>query len=662
MVLRKCFTSFCGRKEFSKTRGLATLAIVINDGAGVRIERDLKSKEFHPLWLRERTSDPTWIHAASRQRKFEVSEWVDAPESRVIDAQINNNDLVIRYADGFSDILNLEVLLSESESPHILSSESVPVSIALPDRKPWGNRFGHPFDLGTVSHRVPGQEEDVYQFLESLFTWGVAIVKDTPRDIRDYEDFLRTFGSIRETNWGKWFEVVAHVEPESDAVKGGKSMADAAYTNLGIPLHTDGPYNLRALEFQLLHVLKQSSSGGESSLADGNAAALALKEDDPEAFELLCSTSVGFRYADKAHELFAERRMINLNHDGSIGDIFFSGRLDATPFQSLEETAKFLCAKRKFIKHLYDPDCYATFKLAQGDLLIFDNRRVLHGRSEFSAEPGELRESSEETNESVIRDIDGKEIRNASRYLRGCYMEDLESSFRMLKRKQQLRKQDKRNFGTFACLKDATRVDIEEMNTLYSEATSGDKLANRALELLKMLNSVDAQAHHRMQIEDAKLGAQIDLMEHGLQTATRCHRDGCEEEVVVAALLHDVGELVGPSNHGEFAAAMLRPFVSPKVSWMLEHHEVFQMFYYAHKSMPPGNQNIRDVYKDETDPFIREAWDFTADFCEKYDQAAFDPHYESYSLEVFEPMVRKVFSREPYWHTPDHPKKGTVTG
>jgi len=119
-----------------------------------------------------------------------------------------------------------------------------------------------------------------------------------------------------------------------------------------------------------------------------------------------------------------------------------------------------------------------------------------------------------------------------------------------------------------------------------------------------------------------------------------------------------------------FLFSLLRPFVSPKVSWMLQHHEVFQMYYYNHKMNPPGDRNIREVYKGTEDgkstcagvTVPGESYQFTVDFCEKYDQKSFDPNYSSMDIKEFEPLVTRVFSRDAYWHTPNHPKKGAVTG
>ena len=135
-------------------------------------------------------------------------------------------------------------------------------------------------------------------------------------------------------------------------------------------------------------------------------------------------------------------------------------------------------------------------------------------------------------------------------------------------------------------------------------------------------------------------GYQVSRLEHSLQSATRAHRNGESEEMVVACLLHDIGDELAPMNHSEYAATILKPYVSEKTHWIIEKHGEFQMYYYAHHL--GGNKNSRDKYKDH------KYFQDTVDFCEKYDQNSFDPKYESLPLEFFTPIVKKIFSRKPY--------------
>ena len=135
-------------------------------------------------------------------------------------------------------------------------------------------------------------------------------------------------------------------------------------------------------------------------------------------------------------------------------------------------------------------------------------------------------------------------------------------------------------------------------------------------------------------------GYKINRLEHSLQTATRALKDKADDEMIVAALLHDIGDELAPLNHSEYAAAVLKPYVSEKTSWIVEKHGIFQMYYYAHHL--GFNKNERDKYKGH------KYYPATAEFCEKWDQISFDPDYKSLPLKEFEPYVRKIFCRTPY--------------
>ena len=132
-------------------------------------------------------------------------------------------------------------------------------------------------------------------------------------------------------------------------------------------------------------------------------------------------------------------------------------------------------------------------------------------------------------------------------------------------------------------------------------------------------------------------GFAVDRLEHCLQTATRAHRAGRDEEYVVCALLHDIGDTLGSMNHADIAAAILKPFVSEQNLFMVEKHGIFQGYYFF--QFLGLDKNMRDQYAGH--PFFAH----TAEFCEMFDQNSFDPSYQSMSLADFEPMMRRVFER-----------------
>ncbi len=133
-------------------------------------------------------------------------------------------------------------------------------------------------------------------------------------------------------------------------------------------------------------------------------------------------------------------------------------------------------------------------------------------------------------------------------------------------------------------------------------------------------------------------GYRINRYQHCLQSATRAYNDGADEEMIIAALLHDIGDIVSPYNHGEMAAAILKPYVSKRVHWIVANHCIFQGYYYNHYL--GGDRNARDRFKDH--PW----YDDCVYFCHNYDQNAFDPDYETKPLEFFEPMVHRLFKNK----------------
>jgi len=176
--------------------------------------------------------------------------------------------------------------------------------------------------------------------------------------------------------------------------------------------------------------------------------------------------------------------------------------------------------------------------------------------------------------------------------------------------------------------------------TQMKEGTKEDYLLLDKLEKKFVEGTADRILKTMQELTSGLVGYQINRLEHSLQTATRALKENASDEMIVAALLHDIGDELAPNNHAEFAAAILKPYVSEKTTWIVEKHGIFQMYYYAHHL--GFNKNERDKYKGH------KCYLATAEFCEKWDQPSFDPNYKSLTLKDFEPYVRKIFSRIPY--------------
>jgi len=178
---------------------------------------------------------------------------------------------------------------------------------------------------------------------------------------------------------------------------------------------------------------------------------------------------------------------------------------------------------------------------------------------------------------------------------------------------------------SFRQMQDGTKEDYVLLDE--SERRYALGLADRVLESLRRLD-------HSLE------GYPVSRLGHSVQAATRALRDRADEELVVAALLHDIGDELAPYNHAEVAAGILRPYVREEVTWIVAHHGLFQNYYYVHHF--GGDRNARERLRGHP------AYDACVHFCAAWDQSSFDPDYASEPLATFEPMVRRIFARAPH--------------
>ena len=178
---------------------------------------------------------------------------------------------------------------------------------------------------------------------------------------------------------------------------------------------------------------------------------------------------------------------------------------------------------------------------------------------------------------------------------------------------------------SFTQMKDGTRADYALLTDLEHAYVAGT--ADRVLASLRAL-------------DQGFSGYKFSRLGHSLQSATRAERDGADADWIVTALLHDIGDGLAPFNHDEFAAAIIKPFVREQCTWVCAVHADFQMLYYGHHV--GGDRMKRERHRGH--PYF----DDCVAFCERWDQASFDPAYDTLPLEHFEPLVRQVFARPAY--------------
>jgi gamma-butyrobetaine dioxygenase len=234
--------------------------------------------------------------------------------------------------------------------------------------------------------------------LEAFSRWGFVVLRDVPPDEGMVLSVAESFGFVRETNYGRLFDV--RIEP---------APGNLAFTSREILPHTDNPYRDPVPTIQLLHCLRAADEGGDTGLVDGFAAAAALRATDREAFDVLTGTTVRFEYRDALAELRTSQPLIELSPGGRVRGVRFNNRSARPP---LRDAARFYAAYRRWAELLARPERRLNMRLAPGDCLVFDNTRILHARTAFSV--------------------------TGSRYLQGCYadLDGLASTLALLRRDQ----------------------------------------------------------------------------------------------------------------------------------------------------------------------------------------------------------------------------------
>jgi gamma-butyrobetaine dioxygenase len=332
------------------------LAIELDDG---------RRFALHPIWLRERCRDPRCMDLRTGQRLHDPSD-LDLGLSITAVSEPESGRYRIRFSDGHeAEFLGRDLLKEAALAP---------ADHDIPAPRLWNAATG---EVPRFAWDEKPDDARLYDWLRQFLEAGFIVFNGVP--VRPAALFRvgSTFGFTRETNFGALFDV-----------RSTAAASDLAYTSLPLDPHTDNPYRDPVPGVQLLHCLVNETSGGLSTLVDGFAAARALEARDPEAFALLSRTPVRFRYQDEVTDLVASATPIELDAQGGLVAIHFSPRLDFVPLQTPGELDAYYLARRAFDHLLRSPEFEIRFRLAAGELLMMDNRRLLHGRTGFDPAEG----------------------------------------------------------------------------------------------------------------------------------------------------------------------------------------------------------------------------------------------------------------------------------
>jgi gamma-butyrobetaine dioxygenase len=334
-----------------------------SDPPRVLAELEAHIMDLQPLWLRERCQDAANLDPDTQQRLFDPHRLPD--DLALVRVEGAGEDRArLSFSDGYSGEYDLRWLAEELEGDD-----------GLPREVSW--RGDLPLDAVSVEGRRLDSDEVRLRAVETFLSHGFVIVRDLPADPECILDVARRFGYVRETNFGRLFEVYSR--PGSN---------DLAYRPVPLGAHTDNPYREPVPGVQLLHCLVNETTGGWSTLVDSLSVAQALREEDPEGLQLLASIPVRFRFIDANEDLTERRPIVQRDASGRMTGVHYSPRLDYLPLLDAGTTRRFQRARRRLSELFADPRFELRFPLGKGELMMFNNSRVLHGRTAYDPEEG----------------------------------------------------------------------------------------------------------------------------------------------------------------------------------------------------------------------------------------------------------------------------------
>lgn len=344
---------------------------------------------FPNIWLRDNA--PEGFHPDTRERVFDLLSV--PPDIAPEHVAVEDGTLVLRWPDGAHSRFELGWLKAHRPGQPADDPADVPPVI-------WRGDAGAGAIPRAGARELLHSDAALADWLRRTRAWGLSIVEGLADSTEAGMDVARRIGMLRETNFGRTFEVRSKAAPNN-----------LAYTADALPLHTDLTNQELPPGWQFLHCLVNAAEGGGSVFADGVAMAEDLRAADPEAFELLSTVSVPFRFHDAGCDIRRRQHVITLDDTGAVSEICYNAHLAAVFDMGPDVLQPYYRAYRAFMAMMRDPAYQLTLMLQPGEMAVFDNRRVLHGRAAFDPATG-------------------------ARHLHGCYVDrgEFDSRLRVLAR------------------------------------------------------------------------------------------------------------------------------------------------------------------------------------------------------------------------------------
>jgi gamma-butyrobetaine hydroxylase len=342
---------------------------VSHDGAELTIIwEDASESRLLAIWLRDHCQMPASRNPDNGQRLLNIT---DIPSDLRIDRiNIEDGRLVIEYApDGYRSEFDPDWLYRNCYCLNRQPDDRSALNKVL-----WA---GDSFTQGLPRYSYNAfceQPASKLATLKAVRDWGFVLLDQVPCESGQLLKVIDQFGYVRETNYGPFFEVRTQVDPNN-----------LAFTNLGLGCHLDNPYRDPVPGLQLLHCMESSTAGGETILQDGFTAARVLCDEDPDHFAILSQHWINFRFRDRDADLQARVPFIEVNDLGDVIGLHFNNRSIDTLRLPPEVMKRFYSAYRHYAEILEREELQIDFKLQPGELMLFDNTRVLHARKAYSA-------------------------------------------------------------------------------------------------------------------------------------------------------------------------------------------------------------------------------------------------------------------------------------
>ncbi len=340
-------------------------------GTFLALTTSTKVFRFHAIWLRDNAGDPETRAAGNGQRLVALR---DIPAgTRIASAELQGDRLEIEFAP---ESRTIAYDIGWLEANAYDTNDSPSRGWTAPEIETWDAGLMHNVPVGDFAELARGGKA-LCNWLGLVTRYGFAKIVNGPVEEGALFRVVDLFGYVRETNYGRQFEVRTEVNP-----------TNLAFTGLGLQAHTDNPYRDPVPTIQVLYCLESSAAGGENMVVDGFAAARRLRAENVEYFNVLADYCARFEYAGEAGVCLTSRRpMIELAPDGELIGVRFNNRsLAAVTDVPFDKMATYYDAYRRFGEIIEDQTMEVTFRLNPGDAFLVDNTRVLHARKGYSGE------------------------------------------------------------------------------------------------------------------------------------------------------------------------------------------------------------------------------------------------------------------------------------